>query len=107
MESPWTEITPQALAERLGAEESPLVVDVRTAPEVFAYHIPGVLWIPLNELAERYREIEPEREVVLICEHGVRSAMACRFLSAQGYTRLSNLAGGMSEWSGPVERGLP
>jgi rhodanese-related sulfurtransferase len=107
MESPWVELAPRALAERMGAGEMLIVVDVRTAPEVVAYHIPGVRWIPLNELADRFREIEPEGEVVLVCEHGVRSAMACQFLHDQGFKRLANLMGGMSEWTGPVERGLP
>jgi rhodanese-related sulfurtransferase len=107
MDNAWAEIGPKELEARLAAGERPVLVDVRTPPEVAAYHIPGIVWIPLNELGERYGELDPEREIVLLCEHGVRSSLACTFLHQNGFPRLGNLTGGMSVWDGPVERGLP
>ncbi|MBW3623564.1 MAG: rhodanese-like domain-containing protein [Armatimonadetes bacterium] len=107
MEEPWKEISPVEMDRRLNAGDRPLLVDVRTPPEVAAYHIPGIHWIPLNELAARHQELDPEQEIVLICEHGVRSTIACQYLHQQGYRKLGNLSGGMSCWDGPIERGLP
>ena len=107
MDSPWKEISPSELADRLEAGDGPVLVDVRTPPEVAAYHIPGIVWIPLDELTARYEELDPERETVLLCEHGVRSSMACLFLHQKGYPRLGNLTGGMSGWAGPIKQGLP
>ena len=103
----WAEVSPQDLAQRLKAGDRPVMVDVRTPPEVAAYHIPGIHWIPLDEFTERYRELDAEQEIILLCEHGVRSAMACQFLHRQGYRNIGNLSGGMSCWDGPIERGLP
>ena len=103
----WKEVSPHDLARRLEGGDAPVLVDVRTPSEVTAYHIPGVVWIPLDEIMARYGELDPERETVLLCEHGVRSTMACRFLHAQGYRNLGNMTGGMSCWDGPTERGLP
>lgn len=107
MDAPWKEISPVELAGRLEAGDSPVLVDVRTPPEVAAYHIPGIVWIPLDEFSARYEQLDPEREIVLLCEHGVRSSMACLFLHKKGFARLVNLTGGMSGWEGPIERGLP
>ncbi len=103
----WRELTPAALREALAAPNPPVVVDVRTRPEVEAYHLPGVRWIPLQELGLRVRELDPSRETVLLCEHGIRSVAACQFLSAQGFARLANLTGGMSVWDGPTAMGTP
>jgi rhodanese-related sulfurtransferase len=107
MESDWNEISPEDLKRRLASGDSPTLVDVRTAPEVASYHIPGARWIPLDEVPARHAEIDRNDEVVLICEHGVRSTMACRFLAERGFSRLANMTGGMSAWTGPTENGLP
>jgi rhodanese-related sulfurtransferase len=103
----WVEVSPEALAGRLESGDPPVMVDVRTLPEVAAYHIPGILWIPLNELPARLSEMDPEQETVLLCEHGVRSVAACQFLQQNGFGKLGNMTGGMSGWNGPVQSGLP
>ena len=107
MESLWKEIAPAELLARMQKGEALYLLDVRTAPEVMAYHIPGVRWIPLQELAQRVEEIPLDEEVILLCEHGVRSVYACHFLAGQGFPRLGNLTGGMSGWAGETRQGLP
>jgi rhodanese-related sulfurtransferase len=104
---PIIEITPKELERRLAEENPPILADVRTAPEVAAYHIEGIRWIPLDEFGARFAELNREREIVVICEHGIRSEMARQFLARQGYERVYNLAGGMSCWTGETMRGLP
>ena len=105
MRERWVEMDPKALELRLAAGDAPLLVDVRTAPEVAGCRIPGIVWIPLDELGSRYPELDPERETVLLCEHGIRSVVACRFLQGKDYKRLINLTGGMSGWDGATESG--
>jgi rhodanese-related sulfurtransferase len=107
MERGWMEVSTQEVAERMEADTGLVLVDVRTLPEVVDRHIPGVLWVPLHELESRYDELPTDREVVVVCEHGIRSAAACRFLAGRGFRRLLNMTGGMSGWTGPVEVGLP
>ena len=89
------------------------VLDVRT-PEEFALegHIPGAQLLPVQEIAERFREVassDPSHPTALIvvCEHGVRSRYACEFLINAGYGNVLNLQGGMSAWPYERERGIP
>lgn len=66
-------------------------------------HIPGSVHIPLRELGRRLREVDREREVVVVCRSGSRSAAAAQLLADEGY-QVRNLRGGMIAWS---RAGLP
>jgi rhodanese-related sulfurtransferase len=58
----------------------------------------------MHQLPARIGELAPERETVVVCEHGIRSQQAAQYLVAQaGFTNVANLEGGMSAWDGPVE----
>lgn len=99
-----------AKARLLIEEEQPAdlcVLDVRTQVEVECGHIPGMLWIPLDELQYRTGEVPAEGRLLIVCAHGIRSAMACDFLSRQREAEVLNLSGGMVTYSGRVETGLP
>ena len=83
------------------------LVDVRQAWEYDRYHLPGALLLPTDEFAARFAsELDPSEEIVCVCEHGVRSAAAARFLAAQGYRNVATMTGGMAEYDGPVETGV-
>ena len=105
---------PPAFKEISGAEVQALLVrglsvrlvDVRQSWEYARAHIPGILLMPMDEFAARYAaELDPAGEVVCVCEHGIRSAAAARFLAAQGYQNVATMTGGMAEYDGPVETG--
>ena len=84
------------------------LVDVRQLWEYENAHIPGVLLLPLGELPQRFAsELDPAEAVICICEHGVRSAQAARFLAAQGFTNAATMTGGMAQYAGPVETNTP
>lgn len=74
------------------------LLDVREDWEYNMDHIPGALHIPLNDLPERLAEIPADRPVVVVCEHGIRSAMAADYLACTGLSDVYNLVGGTSEW---------
>lgn len=94
---------------RMLATGSPVILlDVRTESEFAKGHIPGSLLIPLHELESRIREVPINGvSIAVICEHGIRSHSACRFLAEHGVRSLFNLAGGLDGWPGPVSTGLP
>jgi rhodanese-related sulfurtransferase len=100
----YVEIMP---AEALEKHEAGAVVllDVRTPPEWAGGHVPGALHIPMDELASRYQELDPEAETLVICAHGIRSAAVGQWLAAVGFENVSNVRYGMSRWPGPVEHG--
>ena len=74
------------------------LVDVRTPQENAVRRLAGSKLIPLKELADRANEIPRDREVVLYCQNGVRSLLACRMLRKLGFTQVKNMAGGISRW---------
>ena len=87
-------------------EAGAFILDVRTAEEWNEYHIPGSTLIPLDQLSRRLAEVPREREVVVVCRSGNRSATARDLLLKAGYPQVSSLAGGLRAWRNagqPVE----
>lgn len=75
-----------------------LLVDVRSEAEYARGGIEGSVNIPIQELAGRIDELgDKDREVVVYCQSGGRSAMAKRLLEANGFTKVYDL-GGMGRW---------
>ena len=81
-----------------------LLLDVREPDEWAAGHADGARHIPLGELAARQRELPREREILLICRSGRRSAQAVGLLVQAGHPSATNVAGGMQAWA---RAGLP
>jgi rhodanese-related sulfurtransferase len=89
------------------ADPSVLVLDVRTQQEWEMHHIPGATLIPMQELLDRIGELDPNRETIVVCEHGVRSEQVALYLASDaGFTNVATMEGGMSEWTAPVQHGL-
>lgn len=102
---PVESFEPSEVAERLKTTEPPLLLDVRE-PDEFAYaRIEGARNVPLRQLPERLAEIKSwkDREIVVVCHHGMRSARAAAFLVQAGFSRVFNLTGGMDRWSLEVD----
>jgi adenylyltransferase/sulfurtransferase len=95
-------------ALRLG-EERFLLLDVREPEEAAVARIEGALLIPLGELERRLGELTAwrERRIVVHCHHGGRSARACALLQEKGFPQVSNLRGGIDEWSLTVDPTVP
>ncbi len=76
------------------------VLDVREPQEYEEAHVDGVTLIPVGQLAARVNEIESERDkqVLIICRGGVRSARACLILAERGFQQPINIVGGMNDW---------
>ncbi|WP_232337470.1 rhodanese-like domain-containing protein [Deinococcus arboris] len=96
------DVTPQEGQRRVQA--GALLVDVREQSEYNEVHAEGAQLLPLSELEARYQELPQDRELVMICRSGARSARAGEFLKERGYGQVVNLAGGTMAW---VEGGLP
>jgi len=81
---------------------------VREPHEYEIARIPDTKLIPLGQVVGRMAEIDPERETVVHCKGGVRSAKAIEALKEAGYTgMLINLKGGISAWSDEVDSSVP
>lgn len=102
-------ITPAELAawRNDASREAPLVVDVREPWEHDKARLPHTTLVPLRELAERAGELPANRDIVLLCHHGGRSAHAAQWLARNGFARVHNLSGGIDAWSCTVDPAVP
>jgi adenylyltransferase/sulfurtransferase len=98
-----TNITPADLSVRLARGESLYILDVREPWEVDVAVIEGSNTIPMSNVPARMAEIPRDREVVVICHHGMRSAMVADYLRSAGVPQVLNLTGGIDRWSVEVD----
>lgn len=77
------------------------VLDVRTPQEFTQGHIKGARLIPVSELSGRISEITSLKngQMLVYCHSGNRSASAGQILRKNGFTKISNLKGGISAWN--------
>ena len=101
------ELSPEELRHRLGNGDPPLILDVREPEEVALAAFPGATHIPMGEIAAHTSTLDPERETVVICHHGIRSAHVAIHLARSGFTRVLNLNGGIDAWARDVDPSMP
>ena len=93
--------------ENLPRDGSVFLLDTRTPFEVMQGKIDGFVNIPLDELRWRLDEIPKDRSVYVHCHSGLRSYLACRILTGNGYD-CYNLAGGWRLYESVInERTVP
>ena len=102
------EITAGELKQKLDSGDDVQIVDVREPNEVAIARIPDSIHIPLAQVINRMSEIDPNRETVVHCKMGGRSARAIQALKQAGFTgKLTNLKGGITAWSNEVDPSVP
>ncbi len=102
------EISSTELKQRLDNGDDIQIIDVRENSEVAIGRIPNSVHIPLAQVLSRMNEIDPNRETVVHCKMGGRSARAIDALQRSGFTgKLLNLRGGIIGWSNEVDSSVP
>ncbi|MFV0459342.1 MAG: rhodanese-like domain-containing protein [Actinomycetales bacterium] len=93
-------VGPAALREWLSSPDRPQLIDVRSAAEFRAAHIPSAYNVPLSLLKEHRSEfIEPlSQQIVLVCRTDRRAGLAEEALAGVGLSRVHVLEGGMTAW---------
>ncbi len=97
-------LSPQTAADRIAGPNPPLVIDIRTPSERADKSIKGSMHRPLNALREGLPDIARDRPIIVHCAGGYRSSMAASLLQRDGFTNVSELAGGIASWEAA---GLP
>ena len=106
---PVPTIAAETLMARQAAHDATLaVLDVRTPAEFAAGHVPGAINVPHDQVEARLGELAAleDKDVVVYCKAGTRSAIALAVLGEHGYKHLYHLDGDMPGWSAagrPVE----
>jgi len=104
-----TEVYPWDVEEQLGNDPAPLLLDIREPDEFAAMHIEGSLHVPRGVLETaceyNYEETVPElveareRDIVVVCRSGNRSALAAFTMQLMGYRRVSSMKTGLRGWN--------
>jgi len=84
-----------ALAKR---DAGAFILDVRQPEEWNEFHVPDSTLIPLGELATRVNELPKDQEIVIVCRSGNRSAQGRDILLDAGFTQITSMAGGLTQW---------
>ena len=104
METPLEiDVTTAAQLQREGA----LLLDVREADEVATCAIAGSQHIPMRQIPENVASLPRDRLILVQCHHGGRSLRVTQYLRAQGFTQVSNVAGGIDAWAEQIDPALP
>jgi adenylyltransferase/sulfurtransferase len=101
------QMTPEELKARLDRGDDLFILDVRNPDEYAICNIAGSTLIPLGELPARLNELDPQREIVVHCKMGGRSAQAQAFLKQNGFANVHNLAGGILAWAERIDPAMP
>jgi len=100
------DITPAQLKQMMDGNPDLFVLDVREPYEIAICRIEGTWEIPLGQIPQRFAEVPKDRDVVVHCKLGARSAQAVEFLKSRGYANVKNLAGGIIRWIDDVDESL-
>jgi len=102
------EITATELKKRMDDGDDIQLIDVRQPDEHAFAKIEGAKLIPLGQIVQRMDEIDENRETVIHCKAGGRSAKAIEALQRAGFKGdLKNMKGGITAWSDEVDRNVP
>jgi sulfur-carrier protein adenylyltransferase/sulfurtransferase len=97
------EVTVEQMKAKMDRGEDFFLLDVREPNEYQICRIEGAKLIPLGELGQRTGELDRDRETIVHCKMGGRSAKAVSLLQERGFTRVSNLKGGILAWIDKVD----
>ena len=101
------ELAPEEVAHRLAGAGKIVLLDVREDWERAQAVIEPSLHIPMQQIAQRWKELPREVPIVVYCHGGTRSAIVAGFLASQGLTQVANLSGGVDAWSIKVDPSVP
>ena len=112
-DQPLPEITVEELASRLGegVPENLQLIDVREPLEIEIAFIKGFTVFPLSQFPEWSDQVDvhldSNKETLVLCHHGMRSAQMCQWLISKGFTNVKNIVGGIDAYSIVVDKDIP
>ncbi len=104
---PFKEATPREIKQRLDAGEKLTLIDVREPQEVMTAAIDGAEEYPLSQAISWIDTLPKDQELIIFCHHGGRSAQVAMALAHRGHTNVTNMTGGIDQWSQQVDPSVP
>ena len=101
-----SEITVHKLNELREDNNKIQIIDVRDDTERDHAFIKGTIHMKLTEIANRYKELDKNKDIFVMCHTGTRSQAVCKWLKAQGYEHCVNVLGGIDAWAALIDRNI-
>lgn len=73
-------------------------IDVRTPREFKLTHLKGFKNMPLRRIRRDAQQLSRDKEIIVLCQTGIRSMEACKRLKRLGFKNITNVKGGISSW---------
>lgn len=92
---------------KIKKDENAIVVDVRTPAEIAEGYITGATVfadINGNNFESEIGKLDKNRTYIVYCRSGARSSRASEYMINNGFTKVYNLSGGISNWPGDVTK---
>ena len=84
-----------------------ILLDVRTDNEVLISKISDRSYhIPMNDIPLRINELDNNKQIIVYCKSGKRSAKVCEYLNNNKFSNIYNLKGGISAWSNEIDSNI-
>ena len=100
------EMTPTEFVALRKSGADVILLDVREPWELDVARVDGIVHIPMNQVAERLHELDPDRQTVVLCRSGRRSMDIARLLEQSGFKSVANLKGGILAWGKELDPDL-
>ncbi len=102
---PYSRVSSEEAFEMQQQTDS-IIIDVRNQDEYEMGHVKDSIWIPVDEIVQRFNELPESGNLLFICAVGARSGLAAEYASSLGIDskRLFNIEDGTPTW---IEKGLP
>ena len=97
------EIDVNVLKEKLSNNDDFILLDVRTDSEYYLSRIKGSIHIPMQLVPQKIDDLDKNKEIIVQCKSGKRSAKVCEFLLNNNFKNVKNLAGGILDWAKKID----
>jgi rhodanese-related sulfurtransferase len=101
------EITPEEVKSKLESGADFTLLDCREPWEYQTARIERAVNIPMGEIPARTHELDPDKHIVVLCHHGMRSMNVTAWLRQQGFANVQSMAGGIDAWSRRIDGKVP
>ncbi len=89
------------------AATDPLLLDVREPWEYETCSLENSQLVPMHQIPSALNELDPDREIIVICHHGIRSRSVASYLANNEFSNVINLTGGIDAWAKQVDVSMP
>jgi len=103
----FNDMSVQELKQYFDKKKDFVLLDVREKFEFNIASIPNSIHIPMMKIPSKLNELNPEKEIVVLCKSGIRSAKVCEFLCQNNYHTVKNVSGGIKAWSLEIDNSIP